>query len=180
MMVLNELLNPAIEWVPPVPGIWGPGRPRNEAVMMVMAGGPTKAFEILTRVFNEVTEVSPPTISQSSSSSNVTLNSIFLACTSSLLRNAANFDPPRIPGHLRLVQDGRLPSKTSSMLKPLPTPCRKRSASRKLDFPLALAPTSRLKLPSLRSTLSRLLKFRIFNSQIITSASVTRSCPAGP
>jgi hypothetical protein len=43
-----------------------------------------------------------------------------------------------------------------------------------------LAPTSRLKLPSLRSTLSRLLKFRIFNSQIITSASVTRSCPAGP
>ena len=69
--------------------------------------------------------------------------------------------PPRMPSQTSLVALRDLPSRISLIVNPLPIPCRTRSASRKLDFPLAFVPMNRLSRPSDRSIRRRLLKSSI-------------------
>ena len=75
--------------------------------------------------------------------------------------------PPRMPSHTALVALRGLPSRISLMVKPLPMPCSTRRRSRKLDLPLAFAPTNRFIRPRVRSTRRRLLKFSTTMRSII-------------
>ena len=63
------------------------------------------------RRLQAICKVASENLRQTSTRLRVTQKSIFAACVASGFRNAADFAPPRIPGHLSLVFDGGFPFK---------------------------------------------------------------------